>query len=367
MRTQQFEAVVERDDRGGDLPTQATLLLGEQKAVANLQTYGPGPEPRRGRLFVRVTARRPLTVKWRDSFAVIDAATRDRIARGTVLNPAPPKGGTSGKEVDWDFLRALTGGEMDMLAALCRKKGTSGLHEREAGEFSGLSEEGLLQWAERLEAEGQVKILSFSPLHLISRERFDHLGEKILAYVEQFHERQPAQKGVLLEKVKTRFDVSDKVLRLAVRTLEKTGRLRLAGPRLMLPSHEAALSSQEEKILASLEDMCYRGEFQSVSLEEVRRRFRLSRERLEKLLSLLTERKKIIQGPEGLFIHARWLDDVIGRIRGLGKREMTVTEFKDLTGLSRKYAIPLLELLDQMGVTRRRGPVREILDTGRKP
>jgi Elongation factor SelB, winged helix len=38
-----------------------------------------------------------------------------------------------------------------------------------------------------------------------------------------------------------------------------------------------------------------------------------------------------------------------------------VAEFKALTSLSRKYAIPLLELLDQMGVTRRRGAVREIL------
>jgi selenocysteine-specific elongation factor len=107
--------------------------------------------------------------------------------------------------------------------------------------------------------------------------------------------------------------------------------------------------------------MCYRGEFQSVSLEEIRRQFHLSQERLEKLLSLLTERKKVIQGPEGLFIHSLWLDDIIVRVRALGKKEMTVAKFKELSGLSRKYAIPLLELLDQMGVTRRHGPVREIL------
>jgi selenocysteine-specific elongation factor len=96
-------------------------------------------------------------------------------------------------------------------------------------------------------------------------------------------------------------------------------------------------------------------------LEEIRRQFRLSRERLEKLLSLLTERKKVIQGPEGLFIHSAWLDDIIGRVRAMGKKEMTVAEFKEISSLSRKYAIPLLELLDQMGVTRRHGAVREIL------
>jgi selenocysteine-specific elongation factor len=300
-------------------------------------------------------------LKWKNTFAVLDTQKRERIGRGTVLNPSLEEEARKSKEVDWDFLLALSGDEMDMLDALCRKRGTSGLHEREILEFCDLDAERLLYWGEKMEEEGKVKILSFSPLHLISRESFDHLGEKILAYLDQFHEKQPAQKGVLLEKVKTRFGISEKVLHLAVKTLEKAGKAQQAGPRLMLPSHEMALSVQEEKILQKLEEMCYRGEFQSVSLEEIRRQFRLSRERLEKLLSLLTERKKVIQGPEGLFIHSVWLDDIIGRVRAMGKKEMTVAEFKELSGLSRKYAIPLLELLDQMGVTRRHGAVREIL------
>ncbi len=361
MRTQQFEAMVMLEHKEAVLPAQAALLIGEQKAVASLRFYGPGPEPKRGRLFLRVAARRPLTLKWNDPFAVLDSQKRERIGRGTVLNPNLQEEAKKDEEVDWAFLLALSGDEMDMLAALCRKRGTSGLHQREIMEFCDLSEERLQHLGEKMEEEGKVKILSFSPLHLISHESFDYLGDKILAYLEQFHEMHPAQKGVLLEKVKTRFGVSEKVLHLVVKTLERAGGALQAGPRLMLPSHEMALSAEEEKILQRLEEMCYRGEFQSVSLEEIRRQFRLSRERLEKLLSLLTERKKVIQGPEGLFIHSLWLDDLIGRVRAMGKKEMTVAEFKELSGLSRKYAIPLLELLDQMGVTRRHGAVREIL------
>jgi len=361
MRTREFEALVILEEKEGALPSQATLLLGDQKLPAALHAYGSEPEPRRGRVFVRAAARRLLTLKWKDTFAVLDTQKRERIGRGIVLNPGLLEEGKTGKEADWDFLKALSGDEADMIDALCRKRGTSGLHEREITEFCDLNEERLLHLAESLEAEGRVKILSFSPLHLVSRESFDHLGEKILAYVEQFHEKQPAQKGVLLEKLKTRFGAPDKVLRLAVKTLEKSGLVRQAGPRLMLPSHELALSAQEEKILQKLEEMCFRGEFQSVSLDEIRHQFRLTRERLEKLLAVLTERKKVVQGPEGLFIHSAWLEDIIGRVRALGKKEMTVAEFKALSGLSRKYAIPLLELLDQMGVTRRHGPVREIL------
>ena len=56
-----------------------------------------------------------------------------------------------------------------------------------------------------------------------------------------------------------------------------------------------------------------------------------------------------------------WRPEVIEDIKKSGKREMTIAEFKELTGLTRKYAIPLLELLDQIGVTRRKGSLREIL------
>ncbi len=361
MRTQYFEALVLLDRPDISLPSQVLLLLADQKVAASIQIYGPGQEPKPGRLFVGATARRPLMLKWRETLAILDPQDKERIGRGTVLNPGFGEEETPKKAVDWDFLLSLSGSEGDMLDALCRKKGIRGLHERDIREFCDLSEEGLLSLGEKLEEEGRVKILAFSPLFLISRLSFDYLGEKVLAYLETFHEKHPAQKGVLLEKIKNRFGVSEKILLLVIRTLERAEKVRQSGTRLMLPAHQVALSAQEEKILQQLEEMSFRGEFQSLSLDEIRRRFRLSQERLERLLTLLTERKKVVQGPDGLFIHSHWLDEVILKVRSLGKKEMTVADFKNLTGLSRKYAIPLLELLDQMKVTRRRGAWREIL------
>ena len=361
MRTAVFEALLVLEDPGIPLPGQILILLRDQKEAASIRLYGSGPEPRQDQVFVRASVRRPLMLKWRNTFAVLDAQKKARIGRGVVLNPGFVEEGQEKKAVDWDFLRALSGDEGEMLDALCRKKGGRGLHEREIREFCDLSEESLQRLAEKLEEEGKVKILAFSPLFLISRESFDYLSEKVLAYLKRFHEVHPAQKGVLTEKIKKRFGVSEKILLLVIRTLERAGQVTSAGTRLMLSAHRATLSAPEEKILQQLEEMCYRGEFQSVSLAEIRRRFRLSADRLERLLSVLTERKKIIQGPEGLFIHSRWLDEVIAQVKSLGKRELTVADFKQLTGLSRKYAIPLLELLDQMKVTRRRGGGREIL------
>jgi selenocysteine-specific elongation factor len=256
------------------------------------------------------------------------------------------------------------GTDKEKLAAICRARGIRGVRERDLTDLICLNEEKLGRLGEELEAEGTIKILSFSPLFLISRESFDYLCEKLVAYLEEFHKGHPALKGVTAEKVKERFGISQMVLFLAVKTLEKAGKVRTERDRLMLSSHAEELSPQEEEILKRLEDLYYRGEFRSVSLAEIRREFRLSEGRLDRLVGILMERKKIFQGPEGLFIHSHWLDEVVAKVKASGKKELTVGEFKNMTALSRKYAIPLLELLDQLGVTRRKGSVREILASG---
>jgi len=249
----------------------------------------------------------------------------------------------------------------DTLASIVRARGVRGAGEQDLADLSSLGPEALAALSEELEAEGTVKILSFSPLFLVSRDSFDYLCEKLVAYLDEFHKRHPAFRGVTADRLKERFGISQLVLLLAVKTLEKAGRVKTQRDRLMLSTHAETLSPQEEQILKRLEELYYRGEFRSVSLAEIQKEFRLSEGRLDRLVGVLMERKKIFQGPEGLFIHAHWLDEVVAKIKASGKKELTVGEFKDLTGLSRKFAIPLLELLDQMEVTRRRGSVREIL------
>lgn len=361
MTTQRFEAVLTLEEEGQTPSAKIVLAFQGQKIPASLHIYDKPAEAEPGQFFVLVSLRRPLSLKWGDAFETLDPEKLEVVGRGTVLNPLPAQGTHAQKGMDKDFLLALCGGEKSMLEALCRKRAARGLRERDILEFAPLGPSRLVRLSQKLEEQGKVKILTFSPLFLISRESFDFLLDKIFRYLEEHHDKHPARKGVPLDRLKKRFGLSEKVLALAVKSLERAGKVRQAGQKLVLPSSEVTLSAEEEKILGQLEEMCFQGEFQSLSLDDIRARFRLSPERLEKLLALLIERRKVFQGPEGLYVHARWLDEIISRVRSLGKKELTVAEFKAMTGLSRKYAIPLLELLDQMAVTRRKGPSREIL------
>jgi selenocysteine-specific elongation factor len=361
MMTQFVEVSLAMARKGESPPSEALILVHGRKVPVSLRVYDFGASEDDARLLAALESRRPLDLKWGDPFELLDAEKKNPVGSGSVLNPLPPTKGRPAGQGDPDFLLALVGSEKEMVEALCLKKGISGLRERDIELFCRLSREEILALSEDLEEEGKVKILAFSPLFLISQESFIHIGEKIIAYLEQHYERRPTLRGVPIDKIKKRFRLSERILQLVIRTLEKAGRVRQLRNRLSLPSREAPLSPHEEKILQKLEEMCYRGEFQSVSLAGLSQEFHLSAERLERLLSVLTERRKVVQGPEGLLIHACWLDDIITRVRALGKKELTVADFKEMTGLSRKYAIPLLELLDQMGVTRRKGATREIL------
>ncbi len=256
--------------------------------------------------------------------------------------------------------RPLT--DSERLSALVRKKRLKGLRQSEARIHFPFDLSGLISLSQQLEEEGTIRILSFSPLFLVSRDSLDYLCRKLLSHISQYHKKHPDEKGITLDKIRMRFEIPKKILGLAMKTLVSTGRVREEGKAFALSGFQEVLSAREEKLLERLEEMTVQGKFHSVPLKAVQDELHLTSQALEKLLEILIERKKIVQGAEGFFLHSRWLDDIIEKVRGLGQKELTVAEFKAMTGLSRKYAIPILELLDRLGVTRRVGAGREIIE-----
>jgi len=361
MNSSGFDAVVDFFPKEGRRSIDAMVIFEESKTSASISYYEQSRVPQQKKFFVRIMTGKPIGVRWGDGFRVREPKRKDLLGEGRVLIPYSEK--VRGKKVKKriEFLSRLLGDEKDMMGALVLEKGAMGLGEKEAMQFSGLSRAKLLSLSKGLEASGTLRILSFSPLFLVSKQSFEYLCQKILAYLFSFHEKHSRELGASLERIQKRFDADQKILALAYKRLVKEQKIKLLENAISLFEFEWTLSPQEEKILHQLEEKCYKGEFHSVSIDDLGRTFRLSPARLNRLLELLIERKKVIQGKDGFLIHSRWLDEIVFQVQNSGKKELTVLDFKNMTGLSRKYAIPLLELLDQMGVTRRKGPRREVL------
>jgi selenocysteine-specific elongation factor len=361
MQTSSFDAVVEFDDSAKEIPHPVLICVDRIAVPASLHRIGEKTTGGREGTFVHIHPAKPLSLRWKQTFTIKCPRTGEIRGKGTVLDPIAGKFVRRQKKRRMQYLDDLLGNEKQMLLAVVQHKGIQGLHEKDLIRFSHHSREHLLDLSQELESEAQIRILEFSPLFIISQTAVIFLCEKILKFLSQYHEKHPENVGAERETIRKRFAVHSRVLILALKYLNQKRQIKFVNDHVALYSFEMTLLPEEEEILDRMEEMYLKDKFQSFSLEELKRSFRLSSRQLNKLLSLLIERKKIVLGREGFILHSVWLDEIIQKIRNLGKKELTVAEFKKMTGLTRKYAIPLLELLDQRGITRRRGSTREIL------
>ena len=359
--TQCFDAVLRFSPPVDIGPSQGRLTLGEACLPVSLHYYPREQEESSELHYVQISVSQPVETGWGDSFVLEAPDAISSQITGTVLDPTAVKVARNKEKKQLEYLLSLTGDAKDMFYALALKKGVSGITENDITEFSSLPERERAEIAQALEGEGRIKILTFSPLLIVAQSSFEFLCERILDFVESSHREKPEILGVLEEKIQERFQLQAKIMLLALKYLEKEKKIIRRQDRVFPEDFKLIASPQEEELLSELEDLILKGEFQRIPQDDLKKRFRLSELRLERLLALLTERQKIVQGNDGFLLHSKWLDELIVKLKDTGKDELSVADFKELTGLSRKYAIPLLELLDQMGVTLRRGNVRKIL------
>jgi selenocysteine-specific elongation factor len=331
------------------------------KIRAVIFPYDTAKKQDASRQFVRLHLSQPVELHWGSRFTLKGWRIPEFQAEGRVLNPFVKKVKPSELRKRSELLERLSGSEKEMLLAKIKEGGIQGLGEGDLTSFCSLSRETLVKLSRELEEESALKILSFSPLHLLAQTSFDYLCDQIMAYLSHFHSNNPGEMGVRVDSVGVRFNLHPRIVSLALKQLIRAGNVNEYGDLIAQAGFRVQLSPEEEALLMELEEMSLKGELHSVSFEELKNRFRLSAKNLNRMLDFLVERKKIVKGKDGYIIHSKWLEELIQRLKNSDRKELTVSEFKAMTGLSRKYAIPLLELLDQMGVTRRRGPDREIL------
>jgi len=358
MKAPAFDAALDFPLGAGRELRAEIVFLGGSAAGARIMDYAVTGRKRAP--FVRVLTDRPVDVKWADPFEVRMAAG-DVLGRGKCLYPDAPTPQELKPARRKVLLARLELGEKDMVLTLADLGGLKGLEGDDLAAFARLPRPHIERLARSLEEEGQVRILGFTPLRLISQAALDFLRGRIISFLGQYHKKHPGLRGAPLEKLEERFEAPRTVLVLALRLLAKEGRAVEEAGIVRLPDFRIPLSAADEATLGALEAMVLSGELGVVTLDDIRAQFALTPGKLQTLLAVLAERKKIVEGIDGFILHARWLDEIIGKVRGSGKRELTVADFKAMTGLSRKYSIPLLELLDSMGITRRKGSVRDIL------
>ena len=200
---------------------------------------------------------------------------------------------------------------------------------------------------------------------LIDRERFDEMKQLVIREVEAHHQREPLLRGLAKEVLRERLfaHAPVEVFRGVLATLEKEGALVGEKEIIRRREHTRELSSADSNLRDRLEEIYQDAGLAAPNLNEALERTGVAVAKGRKILQLLIDAGVLVKVHGEMFFHRAVLDDLTKKVRAHGAkhREIDVAAFKELTGISRKYAIPLLEYLDRQRVTRREGDRRIVL------
>jgi selenocysteine-specific elongation factor len=178
--------------------------------------------------------------------------------------------------------------------------------------------------------------------------------------LKQFHRRNPLLAGLSKEELRGKqLPGAPQGLLDSLLALSKT--LAVDGETVRLASHKISLERDEEEASAKIESAFRAAGLAVPSMQEVLAKSGVEPARARTILQLLLRDKKLIRVSDELVFHPSALQSLRQLLAQKKGQKFAVPEFKDWTGVSRKYAIPLLEFLDRERVTKRDGDTRTIL------
>jgi selenocysteine-specific elongation factor len=145
--------------------------------------------------------------------------------------------------------------------------------------------------------------------------------------------------------------------------LVREKKIEVVGDVVRLPGHSVVMKEEETESKNEIERAFASAGLKVPALHEVMAGLKIDKTRAHKIVTLLLRDKVLVKVSDDLVFHRSALAKLRGHISSHKTRSATIdiAKFKELTGVSRKYAIPLLEYLDRERVTRRVGDAREIL------
>ncbi len=286
------------------------------------------------------------------------------IGGGVVLDAAPSA--RAKRDVVLPFLRALDGG-----------RGETAVQMRVARH----QHEGLTRAQLTTETGWRKDALDKLLADLIQQKHVLRLGERyvdvpaveglkrfLLSTVEDFHQQNPLVPGMGKEELRETVRATPEIFTAVVDLLVHDKKLDVTGELVRLPGRGVVMKDEEAESKKVIEQAFATAGLQVPALYNVLAGLKLDKTRAQKIVTLLLRDKVLVKVSEELVFHQSALQELRRQLAAYkvkstvaGVAKIDVGKFKELTGVSRKYAIPLLEYLDRERVTRRVGDERVIL------
>jgi selenocysteine-specific elongation factor len=309
--------------------------------------------------FARFRLEAPLVAVPGDRFVIRSYSPMVTIGGGTLLDIAPPRFKRKGPALIAHLTLLREGRPEAVVEEHVRHAGGGGVRLAALSGRVPFGPERLRALLDTLQAGGKVAAIDRDWfVHPESLERLRGLVTDTLA---QFHRASPLRPGMSREELRGRAGAADeRVFGHLLSALESEGTVKAERDKVRLATHEVRLTPEQQKIVDRVEAEFLGAAAAPPSPEEAMARAGQPGDEEHELFQVLIEARKLVRVKESLFFHAAALDGIQDKLVAMlrERKEIGPADIKDLLGISRKYAIPLLEFFDGRRITTRVGERR---------
>jgi len=310
----------------------------------------------------QVVLESPIVAMARDRFVIRSYSPVTTIGGGMIVDPLPKKHKRNSEKVNHEIDLLHDGTDTERAAIIIERSGIEGIGISELEMRTGVHQNILKDILGTLSSKKQVVVLDVDESRIISFSIYQNLQGRILLEMRAYHERYPLKEGVSKEELRSTAGqfARPRLFNMAVRELEKRGEIVVERENIRLSGHRVDLKGELEDIRSKIAEIYMDAGLTPPSIKELMEKFAGQRSLAESVINVMLKEGSLVKINEDLYFHKEVLTRLREDYKSLLVRDgkATPASMKELTSLSRKFIIPLMEYFDITKLTIRAGDHR---------
>ncbi len=320
--------------------------------------------------FVQLRLERPVVALQQDRFVLRGSSAIQTIGGGVILDSHPEKHKRHSPLVIADLNLLKDGTIEQALRQHIHHSGVRGISWEDILNRVEMPPHEIQMMIRKMAERGDLLLIDPEKLKVIEKGQYQGLREMALTHLKEFHQRSPMKSGLAKEELRTKLppEVDVKLFQILINELIQSKKVVLEKDKLRLTSHQ--ISSVDEKgLVKRVEATVLKGRLQPPSPKELSEEWAEEEEEVRAIFEHLVHKGMLVKIKSEIYFHREPFEnlkeELITYLRS--HQEITTSQFKEMTKVSRKYAIPLIEYLDQIKLTLRLGEKRVLRSASQGP
>jgi selenocysteine-specific elongation factor len=341
--------------------TKQRFHIGTHLATASIflldrEELSPGEEG-----VAQLRLERSVVALPQDRFVIRGSGVIQTLGGGMILDTHPVKHRRYSQPIIEDLHLLKDGSGEQILGQHILRSGAAGIAFGDLLNRVAMPPDEIQTSLRKMTEKGDLLLFDPERLKVIDLREYNRLKEMTLRQLKEFHQRFPMKSGLAKEELRTKLptELDVRLFQVLLNGLIQSKEVILERDKLRLPEHQIS-STDEKGLVKRAEEAILKGGLQPPSFKELSEEWSEEEEEVRSVLEHLVHEGVLVKIKSGMYFHRIPFDHLRETLVTYLRQhqEITTPQFKELTGASRKYAIPLIEYFDQIKLTLRLGDKR---------